>query len=148
MTTRPRRPLECSSYVMRPEPNAKLDRHRIVHPTLGSSPAGANWGAFLIHRGPITLAVISSGSHNAGAEGERWEHVSVSTAVRCPTWDELCYVKHLFWRDDEAVCQFHPPRAVYINCHKFCLHLWRPLDWPLRLPPSMLVGPSSLTTAR
>ena len=73
--------------------------------------------------------------------GHPWEHVSVSLAERCPTWDEMCAVKAIFWRDDEAVIQFHPPESEYVNCHPHCLHLWKPVGRTIPLPPPMAVGP-------
>lgn len=54
-----------------------------------------------------------------------WEHVSVSRRDRCPTWDEMCQVKDLFWDDEDCVVQYHPPKSSYVNLHPFCLHLWR-----------------------
>ena len=118
---------------MLPEPNHKLDRYRRAD--WESSP-GANWGAFQVQLGPITLNIISSGTADNG-----WEHVSVSTQYRSPTWDEMHYVKRLFWRDDEVVMQLHPTKAEYVNCHPFCLHMWRPLRATIPIPPSELVGP-------
>ncbi len=74
-----------------------------------------------------------------------WEHVSVSLddggkQDRCPSWSEMCAVKELFWNDDEAVIQFHPPKSEYVNQHAGCLHLWRCVNQSLPLPPSILVG--------
>ena len=74
-------------------------------------------------------------------EAEWWEHVSVSLKHRCPNWQEMCFVKDLFWSEDELVVQFHPPRSDYVNHHPYCLHLWRPLDGHIRTPPSIFVGP-------
>lgn len=31
-----------------------------------------------------------------------FEHLSVSTPTRIPTWDEMCIMKDIFWRDDEG----------------------------------------------
>jgi hypothetical protein len=70
---------------------------------------------------------------------EGWEHVSVSTKKRCPTWDEMCFFKDIFWSPDEACIQFHPPKRNYINTHPNCLHIWRPMGIELHLPPSKLV---------
>jgi hypothetical protein len=39
------------------------------------------------------------------------------------------------------VMQLHPARVDYINFHPHCLHLWRPVDATIPLPPSCLVGP-------
>ena len=74
------------------------------------------------------------------SDGFGWEHVSVSRRDRCPTWDEMCLVKALFWDDDDCVIQYHPPRSEYVNNHPYCLHLWRPIGVPLPMPPSILVG--------
>lgn len=57
--------------------------------------------------------------------GKGWEHVSVSYSNRCPTWEEMCRVKDIFWYDNECVVQFHPPKSEYVNNHPCCLHLWR-----------------------
>lgn len=59
------------------------------------------------------------------SDGGGWEHVSVSTIERCPTWDEMCKVKSLFWDDDDLVVQYHPPASEYVNNHPYTLHLWR-----------------------
>lgn len=75
--------------------------------------------------------------------GESWEHVSVSNLRKpkeCPTWEAMCFFKDTFWQGHEAVMQLHPPRADYINYHPGCLHLWKPLDAEIPLPPSKLVG--------
>lgn len=69
-----------------------------------------------------------------------WEHVSVSRRDRCPTWDEMCLVKSIFWDEDDCVIQYHPPRSEYVNNHPNCLHLWRPIGVSLAMPPSIMVG--------
>ena len=69
-----------------------------------------------------------------------WEHVSVSRRDRCPTWDEMCLVKALFWDEEDCVIQYHPPRSEYVNNHPNCLHLWRPIGVSLPMPPSIMVG--------
>lgn len=71
-----------------------------------------------------------------------WEHVSVSLPEqpnKCPSWNEMCVVKALFWESSECVVQFHPPESEHINNHAGCLHLWRyALGFPM--PPSHFVG--------
>lgn len=69
-----------------------------------------------------------------------WEHVSASLPNRCPTWEEMCFVKHLFFEDHETVIQFHPPLSEYVNNHPYCLHLWRNKKDEIKTPPSILVG--------
>lgn len=91
-------------------------------------------GTFIVKlRHGQTVRVIAS-------SGMGWEHVSVSRQDRCPTWDEMCQVKALFWTDDDCVIQYHPPASEYVNNHPNCLHLWRPTDVDLPMPPSILVG--------
>lgn len=92
-------------------------------------------GYFVI--GP--LRVISGGIPEP--DEPPWEHVSVSLPSRCPTWEEMCRIKDIFWNDDEPVIQFHPPKSDYKNLHLFCLHLWRRTDQRIELPPTYLVAP-------
>ena len=84
------------------------------------------------YKAPREMAIIASW---AGG----WEHVRASLRNRCPTWDEMCLVKDIFWRDDECVVQFHPPKNEYINVHPYCLHLWRKIGEETYLPPKEFV---------
>ena len=72
--------------------------------------------------------------------GARWDHVSMSLRDRCPTWEEMCWAKDLFWNENETVVQYHPAKEHYINNHPFCLHLWKPQKQTLILPPDILIG--------
>jgi hypothetical protein len=119
---------------------SKLEDGRIREGPFGSDASYGLTGAFLV-MGPTgeMLKIVAS-------EGDReipWEHVSVSCERRTPNWTEMCFVKDLWWRDDECVIQYHPPKAEYVNCHPFCLHLWKPLEADLPIPPSILVGPKT-----
>jgi len=64
----------------------------------------------------------------------------VSRVDRCPTWEEMCLVKDLFWDDTDCVIQYHPSRSDYVNNHPYCLHLWRPIGIELPRPDSIFVG--------
>lgn len=68
-----------------------------------------------------------------------WDHVSVSLPHRCPTWQEMNYVKSLFFRPEETVVQYHPAESNYVNVHPYCLHLWRPQRVEIPVPPTFLV---------
>jgi hypothetical protein len=68
-----------------------------------------------------------------------WDHVSVSRASRCPNWPEMDHVRKLFFKDDEVVMQLHLPPKDNINLHRFCLHLWRPQNTDIALPPKEMV---------
>jgi hypothetical protein len=72
--------------------------------------------------------------------GGGWDHVSVSLPDRCPTWDEMCRVKEAFFLPEECVMELHPQRSQYVNCHPFCLHLWRPQAKKIPMPPREFVG--------
>ena len=76
------------------------------------------------------------------SNGAGWEHVSVSPRPKriTPSWDDMCKVKDIFFRDNEAVIQIHPPKADYVNNMPNCLHLWRCTYKDMVLPPSILVG--------
>jgi hypothetical protein len=110
------------------------EKFRIKTGRLASNEAFGNNGAF-----SVTLKnaqkVFAIASDQMG-----WEHVSVSRTDRCLTWEEMCQVKDMFWGDDESVMQIHPPKSEYINNHQFCLHLWRPVDQVIPMPPSIMVG--------
>lgn len=80
------------------------------------------------------LAVIASTS-------DGWDHLSVSVdAPRCPSWSELEFVKHLFFREDETAMQLHVPPAEHVNIHPYCLHLWRPQAMTIPRPPQWMVA--------
>jgi hypothetical protein len=79
--------------------------------------------------------------HEQGLQGHPWEHVSVSTEKRCPSWKEMCWVKDLFFDEQECVVQFHPPKSEYVNYHPNVLHLWRLSGMAFPMPPSICVGP-------
>lgn len=59
---------------------------------------------------------------------------------RCPTWEEMCYIKDLFWDTTDCVIQYHPPESHYVSQHHYCLHLWRPTGENMPVPDSVLVG--------
>lgn len=72
--------------------------------------------------------------------GAGWEHCSVSMPTRTPSWDQMCAIKELFFKDDEWCVEYHPAKKDYINHMPYCLHIWRPIDKELPTPPSIMVG--------
>lgn len=117
-----------------------LERGRITVGPFKTTAEYAFTGAFFV-RAPsrMMLKIIASEASIPG--GPPWDHVSVSTPNRAPTWDEMCFVKSLFFDDEECVVQYHPPRSDYVNYHPNCLHLWRWDGGAFPRPPSILVGP-------
>lgn len=109
---------------------------RLTSGSYASSPGSGPFGAFLIADGSDSIRMIASGAD----ELIPWEHVSVSLQFRCPRWDEMCLVKGLFWEPEDTVIQFHPAASRYVNEHKFCLHLWRPVGVTIPEPPLIAIS--------
>lgn len=112
-----------------------IERCRITEGKFASAP-GAGAGAFLVAstKGGGRLMILAwsgSGWEACGLDGPAREHVSVHVpkgpdgAGRTPSWEERCFVKRHFFQDDEAVVQYHPDEANYVNVHQTTLHLWR-----------------------
>jgi len=117
------------------------NKYRIRSGRMASTDEFGNNGAFEIKlKHAQSVFVIAS-------DGAGWEHVSVSRRDRCPTWDEMCQIKSMFWDDGDCVIQFHPPKSEYVNNHPFCLHLWRQIGADIAMPDSLLVGFKRLEVA-
>jgi hypothetical protein len=125
---------------MRNQLPEKLESGRLA----GSKEWGA-YGKFAV-QGPCgeRLVIVASGGDADDIESQGWEHVSVSTRRRCPNWQEMCFVKDLFWEPEECVMQLHPPQSQWVNNHSYCLHLWRSRREAIPQPPANLVGVKGL----
>jgi hypothetical protein len=117
------------------------NRHRVKTGKWGSDDSEGKNGMF-------TFAMKSKVGKNVNvatiaSDQEGWEHVSVSLPGlnRCPTWEEVCFVKSLFWDDEDCVVQYHPAKSESVNYHPYCLHLWRPVGRDILTPPPLFVGP-------
>lgn len=79
-----------------------------------------------------------------------WEHVSahiVEYGAQCtPTWEHMCCIKDMFWDEEEVVVQYHPAKSDYVNNHPHVLHLWKPTEKTMPVPPSIMVGFKELGT--
>lgn len=132
---------------MRKTPWLLAEPHRVTHGPLGSS-YGADYGCFLIP-GPmgVELKVIVSAAEaqepvvDQHLEPWTWDHVSVSTRNRCPNWPEMDFIKDIFFAEDECAMQLHVPKADHIDCHPYCLHIWKPAHVAIPRPPALMVGP-------
>lgn len=140
---------------MKTKPPKRLEHGRVRSGPLASvTEYGMNGAFFVEFSSYVVLRIVcSSGDYweLCGLTGEPWEHVSVSVAEdktfpqgdRCPTWEEMDFVKRMCWNDDETVLQFHVPRNQHVNYHGGCLHLWRPTITTIPLPPAKTVGPTA-----
>lgn len=120
---------------MKPE-TKDYERYRVTKGPLASKPESGRNGCFLLpgpHKRERLFAVVS--------DQMGWEHVSVSPMreKRCPTWEEMCYIKDMFWDKDEVVIQYHPAESNYVNMHPFTLHLWKPVGLAVPIPPELFV---------
>lgn len=134
---------------MKPDAWREVSKYRIREGRLASGDESRNNGAFMLPvlkaGGEILLSSDQKICHcTLGiivSDGEGWDHVSVSLPTRCPSWEEMCFIKDLFFEPFESAMQLHPARSDYVNHHEFCLHIWRPQEKRIPLPPSEFVGP-------
>jgi len=115
----------------------KLEHGRVRAGRMGTITEDGPYGMFFVH-GPCgaDLTIIANGAE----VGEDWEHVSPSN------WQEMCWVKDMFWEPEEVVMQLHPAASTYVNNHPYCLHMWRPVNAEIPLPPSITVGRKGVGT--
>lgn len=127
---------------MKAKPDCRLKKARIRTGQMASPDSFGNTGTFLFERdGRTSLRVVASdGTNDDGSICVPWEHVSISCQTRTPKWDEMCWVKDIFWEPSECVIQFHPPKSVYVNAHPNCLHLWMPLEFDIPTPPEWTIA--------
>lgn len=114
-----------------------LDRVEDARITKGprATTRGDTWGEF-----SLKLKVQQPPMHVILSDGFGWDHVSASYKNRCPTWEEMSMLKDLFFDEEEAVMQIHVPKSHHVNNHPYCLHLWRPQEIDIPLPPDIMVG--------
>lgn len=117
------------------------NEHRITEGIYGTTAERGNNGGFVlpspIGKGHRQLVCIAS-------DGMGWEHVSVHARIgksmQTPMWDEMCFIKRLFWDAEDVVIQYHPKESEYVNNAPAVLHLWRKVDFEMPTPPSWMVG--------
>lgn len=120
------------------------EKYRVSIVSAYSSNTGDRFGVFMLKRGKTLLKVIACEASVTKEMGlPAWDHVSVSAnqaGKDCtPDWYDMCYVKKLFFEDSECVMQLHVPSEKHVNFHEHCLHLWRPADEKIPLPPQYMV---------
>ena len=117
-----------------------LNQHRTQ-----AGPPGAWWNQHTIgFNGAFMFAVRGEARAVCclASDGHGWQHVSVSfgrNSSKTPSWEIMCWVKRLFWEPEDIVMQLHPAESQYVNQHPGCLHLWRPLEEKIPLPPAVMV---------
>jgi hypothetical protein len=117
----------------------ELDQWRDMSPEVVKyfgSTGGPGDGAFFIPSPTDHAAMRVIASTGGG-----WDHVSVSRKNRSPNWIEMEFIKRKFFKEDETAMQLHVRPSEHINCHPHTLHIWRPQNVVIPLPPSLMIGP-------
>ena len=112
-----------------------LESGRFIAGPRASEPNSGPNGHFKIKGPRGDLFIIASNEMG-------WDHVSISTSKskkKVPSWKEMCFVKDLFWNNNECVIQYHPKKTEYINIHPAVLHLWKPQNVDFPMPPLQMV---------
>jgi len=118
---------------LRDKLSANIEKYRVKTGPMASDESFGMNGVFILQHADTSLSVVVS-------DGMEWDHVSVSTRTRCPTWDEMCWVKNIFFDPEETVIQYHPPESCYIDEFPYALHMWRKQGATIELPPAWMVG--------
>ena len=130
-----------------------LNKWRMRSGHMASDDSARTHGVFHIpyDKNPTTQLVVIATHANPHIPmvDANWEHVSArafdnvnsrTPTERIPLWEEMCFLKKIFWFPEECVVQYHPPESEYVNTHPCVLHLWRRPGENMPTPPKMLVG--------
>lgn len=125
------------------------EKYRLRY-TKTHGPMNETWGCcgiFIVPGPPASSKGLGRELRCGVSDGSGWEHVSVTidgtpaSKEVLPTRKEMAFIKSVFWEPEDWVVEFHPPESQYVNNHKGCLHLWRPLGGEgLLTPPPIMVG--------
>lgn len=87
-----------------------------------------NYSFIGCHGGLIKLPDCGTCTVMWGYNEAGYEHVSVSPKhkYKIPSWDDMAYMKDVFFNDEEEAYQIMPKHSEYVNLKDNCLHLWRP----------------------
>jgi len=83
------------------------EKYRLKTGPMRSDESYGNNGQFIVNNIKIKSNILCQAS-----DGFEWEHVSASIINRCPTWNEMCFIKDLFWDDEDCIIQYHPPKGL------------------------------------
>lgn len=118
--------------------NELREQYRVIRGQFASTKEHGNNGHFLIPYHTKYLFCIVSDQLG-------WEHVSCQIVDKrfkhswIPDYRALQTVKDFFWDYEESVVQYFPAKADHINLHEKVLHLWRPTDAEMPMPPKVFV---------
>ena len=117
-----------------------LEEGRIQAGWNGTKPNSGPAGAFVYHfRQNLTAHIVADAGQATG-----WEHVSAhmefynragKLSKRSPSWGEMHKIKRLFWYDSEVVMQLHSKDCDWKHGAEYVVHLWRPINEIVPVPP-------------
>lgn len=115
-----------------------LEKFRVVNGPMASTPEAGNNGMFLIPHQKYAKDRFQV----TCSDGMGWEVVSFTyyKKNKTPTWDDSCYIKDLFWEEEEAVMQLHRPASLRVSERKFVIALMRPIEVEIPQPPVITLG--------
>ncbi len=119
-----------------------VNKYRVKTGPMASDDSSGMNGAFMVPCGRVVLGVVASDGRDWEQERlplPKFDHVSVSLPARCPTWEEMEFIKRLFFRPEEMAVQYHVPIKRHINRNNHCLHIWRPIGVEFPMPPEICV---------
>lgn len=78
-------------------------------------------------------------------DGAGWDHISVclldsnfNFRERTLTWDEMCEIKDIFFKNNETTVEFHPREEDYIDEHPWVLHMWKSTAEAFPIPKKLI----------
>jgi hypothetical protein len=119
------------------------ERFRVATGSLRTTYADGNYGVFeMLNTKSEKLICIAADADTTG-----WQHVSCYVIYvsngrpkrKIPSWSDMCYVKSVFWDDEDCVVQYHLPKSQYVNDNPYVLHLWRSALQEMPMPPKECV---------
>lgn len=85
---------------------------------------------------PVTGKRYNCRLHNH----DGWEHLSVSGKNKVPSYEIMCKLKDICFKDEETCVEYHPAKSEYVNNAEYTLHIWKPKGHDIEHPNSILVG--------
>jgi hypothetical protein len=122
------------------KPDPRIEDARVKKGHMATTSKNGMNGVFQF-RGPRGLDILCIVSDGGGWDHVSFEEVPPNEHVKqdVPTWEETCAVKDYFFESYEVAIQIHPAKKNYVNLHPFVLHLWRPQNQEIPLPPLWMV---------
>lgn len=94
------------------------ESYRIRHGRLGSDDSFDSNGYFLVpYKEEFLLCLIS--------DSGGWDHVNISLPARTPNWEEIEFVRDIFFDAQDIVVIYSPPRLFPYVTNPFHIHMWR-----------------------